>query len=350
MDKQKFGALLVELRKENNLTQQAFAEIFHVSFQAVSKWENGESLPDITTLEQISKFYGISINNLLNGEREKEIKEEKEKVIEEKEEGDNKNLNSSFSLEFVKKRIPKLITCSITLFFYLILCCLPVFNIYIDYGYISVSYYQLVFSSNFLFGNFILLVSFLAFITSCVIGIISNFYIKNVKLIKIEEILLIGSYIFFLILWGINGTEPTFGLFFLTACMTIYLCCFLFLKSLNYNSIFVNSKQLLFDSIGFFSIIFLIIFNQLVSGNSISNVLISIVSLTIFMLSLVLYIMSYFKNKKKIYIIQVALFITSTVICIFAVESITVLLIAIYYIVYSIVRPIRMKKYNRLSN
>lgn len=63
----KFGKLLNRLRKESNLTQQEFAKIFNVSFQSVSKWEIGESLPDIATLENVSKYYKISINDLLNG-------------------------------------------------------------------------------------------------------------------------------------------------------------------------------------------------------------------------------------------------------------------------------------------
>ena len=124
MDKQKFGNLLVQLRKENNLTQQSFAELFHVSFQAVSKWENGESLPDISTLEQISKFYGISMNHLLNGEREEKIIEKK--TIEHKE---DKDINNSFKTKFVKQRLIKLITCSVVLGIYLILCFLPFANV-----------------------------------------------------------------------------------------------------------------------------------------------------------------------------------------------------------------------------
>ena len=56
---------LVELRKTAKLTQIEFAEAINYSDKAVSKWENGESLPNVEVLENICNFYGITFNDLV---------------------------------------------------------------------------------------------------------------------------------------------------------------------------------------------------------------------------------------------------------------------------------------------
>lgn len=68
MDQQKIGILIKELRKKHHLTQKQFAEKYHVTFQAVSKWENGLNLPDTALLKQISEDFHISMDELLAGE------------------------------------------------------------------------------------------------------------------------------------------------------------------------------------------------------------------------------------------------------------------------------------------
>ncbi|MCL1795116.1 MAG: helix-turn-helix domain-containing protein [Oscillospiraceae bacterium] len=55
---------LQKLRKEKGLTQEALAEIFRVTNQAVSKWESGSCYPDIALLPEIADFYGVSIDAL----------------------------------------------------------------------------------------------------------------------------------------------------------------------------------------------------------------------------------------------------------------------------------------------
>lgn len=77
MNRVKMADFLIELRKEKNLLQQEVAEIFMVTTQAVSKWERGESIPDISILERMSEFYGVTIEEILNGER-KELHQKKE--------------------------------------------------------------------------------------------------------------------------------------------------------------------------------------------------------------------------------------------------------------------------------
>lgn len=71
-----FGENLKNLRKQKNLTQERLAEFLGVSFQTVSKWERGDTYPDITTLPEIASFFRISVDDLLGvnrAENEKEI-------------------------------------------------------------------------------------------------------------------------------------------------------------------------------------------------------------------------------------------------------------------------------------
>lgn len=71
------GAAIRELRKERNVTQEALAEHLGISFQAVSKWENGTAYPDITLLPAIACYFGVSIDRLFDlGSRERAEKVE----------------------------------------------------------------------------------------------------------------------------------------------------------------------------------------------------------------------------------------------------------------------------------
>lgn len=61
-----FGSKLSELRKRKGYTQEELAEILGVSAQAVSKWENDLSYPDITLLPEIAQLFNVSLDELLN--------------------------------------------------------------------------------------------------------------------------------------------------------------------------------------------------------------------------------------------------------------------------------------------
>ena len=63
--KQIVAANLVRLRKENQLTQLQLAEQLHYSDKAVSKWERGESLPDLAVMKQLADYYGIRIDDFM---------------------------------------------------------------------------------------------------------------------------------------------------------------------------------------------------------------------------------------------------------------------------------------------
>ena len=71
MDKDKAAAFIEEKRKEKGLTQQQVAEALHVTRQAVSKWEQGETMPDILNCDALAALYGVSLDDLVHHEGEK---------------------------------------------------------------------------------------------------------------------------------------------------------------------------------------------------------------------------------------------------------------------------------------
>ncbi|MDL2292428.1 helix-turn-helix domain-containing protein [Acholeplasma sp. OttesenSCG-928-E16] len=80
-DMKKIGKKIATLRKEGNMTQLELADKLGISYQAVSNWERGDSMPDISKLEELSEIFGISIDELLDNKRiakiAKEINENK---------------------------------------------------------------------------------------------------------------------------------------------------------------------------------------------------------------------------------------------------------------------------------
>ena len=72
MQQEKMGCLLRSLRKEKGMTQEQIAEIFGVTNRTVSRWENGKNMPDVSILVEISKFFGVSILELIEGERKQD--------------------------------------------------------------------------------------------------------------------------------------------------------------------------------------------------------------------------------------------------------------------------------------
>lgn len=68
MNQIQIGKFIAELRKQNNMTQQELADKLNVTDRAVSKWENGRGVPDISLLQALSKVFDVSLNELLAGE------------------------------------------------------------------------------------------------------------------------------------------------------------------------------------------------------------------------------------------------------------------------------------------
>lgn len=69
MDQEKIGKFIKDLRIKNNLTQKEFADKYNVTYQAVSKWENGKNMPDLSLLKDICKDFDVSLDDLINGEK-----------------------------------------------------------------------------------------------------------------------------------------------------------------------------------------------------------------------------------------------------------------------------------------
>ena len=69
MDTIKIGSFLADLRKEQGLTQETLGEKIGVTNKTISRWENGNYLPPVEMLQELSKLYNISINEILCGER-----------------------------------------------------------------------------------------------------------------------------------------------------------------------------------------------------------------------------------------------------------------------------------------
>ena len=67
MDQNEFGKLIKEIRKKNNLTQKDLADKYNVTYQAVSKWENGKNMPDVSLIKEISKDFNVSMDDMLDG-------------------------------------------------------------------------------------------------------------------------------------------------------------------------------------------------------------------------------------------------------------------------------------------
>lgn len=67
MNQEKIGKFIKKIRTDNHLSQEKFGEKYGVTYQAVSKWENGKNLPDIAIIKEICNEYNIDINELIDG-------------------------------------------------------------------------------------------------------------------------------------------------------------------------------------------------------------------------------------------------------------------------------------------
>ena len=61
MEQDKIGKIIKDIRIKNNLSQKEFANKYGVTYQAVSKWENGKNIPDISILKQICNDYNLDL-------------------------------------------------------------------------------------------------------------------------------------------------------------------------------------------------------------------------------------------------------------------------------------------------
>lgn len=94
---------LQQLRKQKGLTQEELAESLYVSRTAISKWESGRGYPNIDSLKEIARFFGITIDELLSGDELLTIAE-----------ADTKQRENRF-----RDLVFGLLDCSIAMFFFL---------------------------------------------------------------------------------------------------------------------------------------------------------------------------------------------------------------------------------------
>lgn len=96
MNQEKIGLFISNLRKEKDMTQLELANKLGVTDRAISKWENGRGMPDLSLIRNLCEILEISINELLNGER-----------IEEKEYLKVSDNNIYNTLEYGKQELKK---------------------------------------------------------------------------------------------------------------------------------------------------------------------------------------------------------------------------------------------------
>lgn len=105
------GKRIAQLRKEKGFTQEDLAGLMEVSAQAVSKWENDQTCPDIASLPKLSRILGVSVDELLSGKEEavplaqvvpmeerKEIKDMTLRITVDEYQGDHVKINIPLAL------------------------------------------------------------------------------------------------------------------------------------------------------------------------------------------------------------------------------------------------------------
>lgn len=122
MNQEKIGKFIAKIRKEKKMTQQELADKLNVTDRAVGNWENGRRMPDVVFYKPLCEILGISLNELLSGEKikESELKEKTDEVL------DNTIKYSTKRIKKIKKTI---IIGIIVLLFSIFIC-----TFWIDYN------------------------------------------------------------------------------------------------------------------------------------------------------------------------------------------------------------------------
>ena len=151
MDSAKTGSFISRLRKEKGYTQKELADILNVSDKAVSRWETGKGFPDTALLKPLSNVLGISIGELLEGERFP--------AVEHKERTDQVIVKSM--TDAGRKLLISVVTCCVLAVLVLVCCCAVFFSVYGKVTAVefinqsrSSMYYPLGQVSNVTFGGF----------------------------------------------------------------------------------------------------------------------------------------------------------------------------------------------------
>lgn len=81
MDQTKIGNFIAQCRKNKNITQEQLAQMLNITDKAISKWENGRCMPDISLLKNLSSILEVSISELLSGEKLQNSENKSEELI-----------------------------------------------------------------------------------------------------------------------------------------------------------------------------------------------------------------------------------------------------------------------------
>ena len=125
MDQKKIGSFLRELRNEKNLSQEQLAEEFGVSSRSISRWENGNTMPDISIIIELADFYDVDIREIIHGERksenmDKELKDTLVTVADYTNNENGKIMQSAVNMAIITSVIFGIVTPIIFYFYFLI--------------------------------------------------------------------------------------------------------------------------------------------------------------------------------------------------------------------------------------
>ena len=115
MDTVKIGEFLKALRKSKGYTQQEVAEALYVTQKTVSRWENGEGIPDINIIVSVAEFYEVTVDELLKGERN--TKDQTEYTVKQKTKGRSKLIENQLTS---KQNTVFIISAAIICFFFML--------------------------------------------------------------------------------------------------------------------------------------------------------------------------------------------------------------------------------------
>ncbi len=115
------GQKIQAMRKERGLSQEALGEVLGVSRQAVSKWESDSAIPELDTLIQIGKYFGISVDSLIHPEESSAQSADEEKHMEE--------TPGKISVQIVKKTHPKILIPAACIFAVLLIIVIAVLGL-----------------------------------------------------------------------------------------------------------------------------------------------------------------------------------------------------------------------------
>lgn len=81
MDQVKIGNFITELRKESDMTQEEMAEKLNVNVKSISRWENGNNMPEHSMIVEICKLFNVSVNEFYLGMRVKKAKKIRQIIL-----------------------------------------------------------------------------------------------------------------------------------------------------------------------------------------------------------------------------------------------------------------------------